>query len=94
MNETLSSFTDDSIEMEEVVEGAASSQLSSTLFETDTTPTFPEQPSFQWPVDNTKTTNNSFSRSDSKSQNSMSSAHGKVDSSVEQYGAITGTKLQ
>ena len=94
MNETLSSYTDDSIEMEEVVEGAASSQLSSTLFETDTTPTFPEQPSFQWPVDSTKTTNNTFTRSDSKSQNSMSSAHGKVDSSVEQYGAIPGTKLQ
>ena len=94
MNETLSSFTDDSIEMEEVVEGATSSQLSSTLFETDTTPTFPKQPSFQWPVDNTKTTNNTFSRSDSKSQNSMSSAHGRVDSSVEQYGAITCTKLQ
>ena len=94
MNETLSSFTDDSIEMEEVVEGATSSQLSSTLFETDTTPTFPKQPSFQWPVDNTKTDNNTFNSSDSKSQNSMSSAHGKVDSIVEQYGAITGTKLQ
>ena len=93
MNETLSSFTDDSIEMEEV-EGATSSQLSSTLFETDTTPTFPKQPCFHWPVDNRKSTNNTFSRSDSKPQNSMFSARRRTDSSVEQHGATNSTKSQ
>ena len=90
MNDTLSSFTDDSIEMEEI-EGATSSQLSSTLFETDTTPTFSKQPCFHWPVDNTKSTNDTFSRSDSKPQNSNCK---RTDSSVEQFSAITGTKLQ
>ena len=49
MNESVSSYTDDSIELEEDVQGASDSQLSSTMFETDTTPTAsaPRQPSFQ-----------------------------------------------
>ena len=59
MNETLSSYTDDSIELEEEVDGADSgSQLSSTLFETDTTPTSTSRQPVQF-ASNTKSSKTS-----------------------------------